>query len=71
MNRPYYVLMQRDEYGLWWPQFGDYSKEFVAAERADYIESGRDNPNALKVVRCEDDTDKAIMGKAAALYVTA
>lgn len=36
MTRPYYLLAVQDNDGIWSPQFGDYERSVVNAERDDY-----------------------------------
>lgn len=51
----YYTLVERDEYGMWWPQFGDYDKRVVTDEMEDCY-----NPNICKIVSTPTDQQSDI-----------
>ena len=38
MPKRYFTLLAREPDGKWTPQFGDYDRETVSAEQADYID---------------------------------
>lgn len=56
----YWTLFERDEYGLWWPQFGDYDRDAVEAERNDWVAAGLSNPACLEVVSTPTDAQSDI-----------
>ena len=48
-NRPYYTLATRTD-GVWSPQFGDYDREVVVAERSDtYVSRFRGDTERWKI----------------------
>lgn len=51
-TRPYFLLITREAHdGLWHPQFGDFDRDCVLAEREDcYSHLGR---KAWKVITCK------------------
>lgn len=52
--RTYYTLVEREEPGTpWFIQFGDYDRETVEAERAEFIDKGFRAKN-LKILRSGD-----------------
>lgn len=65
MSKAYYTLAERQPDGPWSPQFGDYDKEAVEAERADmlYSGAGRLRGKDLKIIKTGDrqaDIDAAV-----------
>lgn len=63
--KTYYSLVERRANGQWGPQFGDYDKEAVEAERRDmlYSGAGRLRGKDLKIIKTGDrqaDIDAAV-----------
>lgn len=51
--RTYFTLCERGDDGVWRAEFGDYDRETVEAERADYRDHGK-RAKTLKIVRSGD-----------------
>lgn len=64
-QRTYYTLAQRID-GKWTPQFGDYDRETVAAEIADYADNGTAKRKDMRIV-ASGDKQADIVAKLAAL----
>ncbi len=69
MARPYYNLLERTD-GVWYPQFGDYSRKVVSDERRDILD-GHDAPLAkdLMIVKLPNDQQAALDAKLMELNV--
>jgi len=56
----YTLLVQWEQGGPWSPEFGDYVKNVVVAERGNYVESYDLRKKQTMIVACVDDTQAAL-----------
>jgi hypothetical protein len=56
----YYTLIEKDNDGRWWPQFGDYKKSVVDAERRDYVDRREYPASHYKIVATPSDAQSEI-----------
>lgn len=50
MSNKYYTLLERDEYGLWWPQWGSYDQEEVRDEMDCRLDEGHGPRTAFNII---------------------
>ena len=56
----YTLLVQWEQNGPWSPEFGDYVKDVVVAERKNFLESYDLRKRQTIIVTCVDDTQAAL-----------